>query len=231
MRHFLLVLVAALAIAAPVAAVDDLTPSVEPVPMLLAASDADTYVPPELCAPGANWAGTDLCPKSPPTPVDPIDEMEMVGAIIILGGAVLLVIFQALRPLFASRPAPSRRAPSQRAVHRRQEWGRRLRFLLALSPILLFAALVVSIGLELWELTGVVVALMAVFGIFVVLGIRYALGVHTATEIIQHPNDPERYYLINRFVLAINPFAAKVDEVRPPRKRRRTTRGGAKSKR
>ena len=230
MRHLLLVLLASFAIAAPVAAIDDLTPSVAPVPMLLAASEAALPPDPVLCAPGGNWAGTDLCPESPPTPVNPIDEMEMTGAIIILGGAVLLVIFQALRPLLPSRPAPSRRAPSQRAVRRRQEWGRRLRFLLALSPILLVAALIVSMGLQLWELTGVVVALMAVFGVLAVLGIRYALGVHIATEIIQHPNDPERFYLINRFVPAIGPFAGKVDVVQPPRKRRRTTKVGAKAK-
>jgi hypothetical protein len=230
MRRLLLVLVAALAIAAPVAAIDDLTPSVAPVPMLLAASEAAYAFPPDpvLCAPGGNWAGTDLCPESLPTPADPVEEMEIAGVLIIIGGFVLLLIFQALRPLLPERRAPQRRQKGN--LPRSREKSSPFPFLLALSPILLVAALVFSMGLQLWEITGVVVALMAVFGLLAAVGIRYALGAHIATEVVQNANDSDRFYLINRFVPAIGPFAGKVDVVQPSRKRRRTTKGGAKAK-
>ena len=121
--------------------------------------DAGDPFPPSAPSSIAAWV-TGL-----PAPVKPVRDPG-AGDILLLAGfviAILSLIFRAVRPLLPSRPAPSRRA-----VRRRQEWGRRLRFLLALSPILLAAALVVSMGLQFWELTGVVVALMAVFGVVLV---------------------------------------------------------------
>jgi hypothetical protein len=80
-----------------------------------------------------------------PAPVKPVRDPGARDILLFTGFAIaiLSLIFRALHPLLPSRPAPSRRA-----VRRRQEWGRRLRFLLALSPILLVAALVVSMGLQ-----------------------------------------------------------------------------------
>jgi hypothetical protein len=121
--------------------------------------DAGDPLPPSAPSSIAAWV-TGL-----PAPVKPVRELD-ASHIPWLAGfaiAILYVIFLALRPLL-----PSRFVPSRRAVRRRQEWGRRLRLLLALSPILLVAVLVVSMGLQLWELTGVVVALMAVFGVVLV---------------------------------------------------------------
>lgn len=203
-----------------------LSPSTHPAPMLLAAHGAGGAVG-DLCAPGLNWAGSNLCPASLPTPVNPGDDVKIAGAIIVLGILILLVIFQALRPLLPERRAPQRQ--EKRSRSRSQAKSSPLPFLLALSPILLFATLVVSMGLQLWEITGVVVALMALFGLIAAVGIRYALGVHTATEVVQNANDSGRFYLINRFVPSIDTFAGKVEVVQPPRKRRRTTKGGAKA--
>lgn len=205
-----------------------LSPSTHLTPTLLTAPGAKVAWS-DQCDPGSNYFGTSLCPESLPTPVNTGDDVQIAGAIVVLGILILLVIFQALRPLLPERRAPQRQ--EKRSRSRSQEKSSPLPFLLALSPILLFATLVVSMGLQLWEITGVVVALMAGFGLLAVVGIRYALGVHTATEVVQNANDSGRFYLINRFVPSIDTFAGKVEVVQSPRKRRRTMRVRAKQKR